>query len=167
MRVMGLPGRNRETGPWMERLLKTLEPDESRYVVARYRHWDRGVEADVAFEATRVTLSADVCIVAKSLGTMIALVACSESQILPPRMVYIGTPVRHYSVQLKALMRERLQSTPVLFVQQVDDFTGTFRDLQDLVGDCALATLQEIDGSDHAYEDTDQLATIISGWMRA
>lgn len=165
MLVMGLPGRNRETGPWLERLLKTLQPDESRYSVVRYRHWDSGMEADVTYEASRVTLSADVCVVAKSLGTMIALEACAGSRTLPSRIVFIGTPVGHYSDRLKLLLRERLQSTPVLFVQQVGDFTGAFRDLQDLVGDCHLATLEEIDGSDHVYEDTDQLASIISGWM--
>jgi len=51
-----------------------------------------------------------------------------------------------------------------LFVQQTSEFTGTYAELEDVLGDAALGSLVEVAGDDHVYADVDRLAEIINGW---
>ncbi len=171
MRLIGLPGRNPETEAWMTRLLEKLHVGQTDRWVAHYLHWEREregeregereLDVDVQAEAARLEISASDFVVAKSLGTMIALANAQASQY-PARAVFIGTPLRGYADSQRAALQDLSSRTRALYIQQSADFTGSYEELRDLLP--ASATSVEVAGDDHVYADVDDLAAIINAW---
>ncbi len=157
--VLGLPGRNPETGPWMSDLLSALGADEVE--VARYSHWQSGGEPDLARELAENPVAGRALVVAKSMGTMVLLAAAEHGT--PNRAVLIGTPVQAYTgTQIEAL-RALAEQFPCLFIQQTDDFTGSAASLRAVLGE--KTSLCEVPGSDHVYADVEELAALIANWQ--
>ena len=157
--VLGLPGRNPETENWLASLLETLGEHDAE--VARYRHWQNDSDPDVDSEATAHPVAGRKLVIAKSMGTMVLLASAQQGD--PERAVLIGVPVHGYSeAQLDALqaLSRRL---PCLFIQQIDDFTGSAATLRAALGESAA--LEEVAGSDHMYADVDELVALIGNWQ--
>lgn len=165
MKTIGLPGRNKETDPWLNELLALLALGE--YEVVRYRHWADGIEPNIAQEVERLRGQVFDLVVAKSMGTIVATTAYRSASFWPARAVLIGSPIGQLTPELQASYRALAEGIPTLFIQQTSDFTGTFVQLQSTVQGCAQCQLAEVPGNDHAYSDTARLASIISSWVAA
>jgi hypothetical protein len=166
MKLVGLPGRNPETEPWMQAVLADPAPAPGRIQVARYRHWQEGGEPDVGYEASRLNLTAEDGVIAKSMGTLVLLAQVAGGH-QPGWAVLIGTPLNHYDeVNVQRLTR-LVASIPVLFIQQKGDFTCPCDRLRNLVGDVGLTEVIEVVGEDHVYRDVDELRALIGSWVEA
>ena len=158
--ILGLPGRNSETYRWMSKLLDVALP-YMEHRVARYRHWQcAGEYGDVAHEARSITINRPAAVVAKSFGTLVLLQAYEQLGFRPSHAVLIGYPLRHAVESQRQALVSFVREVPTLAIQQSEDFTGSFAELNALVA--GRARTIEVPGSDHEYQDVDQLA----GWIR-
>ena len=163
MKLIALPGQNQATEPWLAEIVGLVTTSGDTVDQLHYRHWDEPGQPDVAHEASRIAnLQCDL-VIAKSLGTLIALTAFKQSDFRPDRAVFIGIPFNHYSADYLQLLREFAVATPALFIQQTADITGRFDTLNTKYADVAEVT--EVPGSDHFYGDVEQLKKLISGWL--
>jgi len=163
--VLGLPGRNPETEAWLAGLLAALDAPDANGI--HYAHWDDGGEPDVELEARRLARLKPQLVVAKSMGTLVASTAFDLHEFRPERAVLIGTPVGHLPASAVARLTALADATPTLFIQQQDDITGSFAEIDAVVSGCARGTTVSVPGSDHVYADVEQLASLIQRWRGA
>jgi len=163
MKVIGLPGRNKETEEWLHRLLASLALGAAE--VVRYRYWGGDTDPDIMHETEALRGRAVDLVVAKSMGTIVATTAYSSVSFQPTWAVLIGSPVAGSSPELQALYRGLAEEIPTLFIQQTSDFTGTFAQLKAIVEGCSNAHLVEVPGKDHLYADTAAIASVIAAWV--
>jgi hypothetical protein len=169
MNIFALPGISPKTERWATNLLKELEAPDRTMHVQRYRHWDCGDTEqclNLQDEVLRLQGSAIDLLLAKSLGVMIGLQACSKGLIAPGRAVFIGTPVtgfRENNMELKQLVAGL--NIPALFIQQTSDIVGSCASLRGEIADIAQVELVEIPGDNHQYKDLKLLARHIKRWL--
>lgn len=161
MNIFALPGINPKTGQWAANLLKELEAPERTMAVQQYAHWncDDARCLSMADEVERLRGCEIDLLIAKSLGVMIGLTACSKGIISPQRIVCIGTPVtsfREENLDLRQLVTNL--TIPSLFIQQIHDIVGSSANLQEEISGITLAELIEIPGDNHQYKDLKLLA---------
>jgi hypothetical protein len=168
MRIHGLPGRRPDTQAWMGRVLQALPfPADARSVQA-YRCWSApGAELSFDEEAALLLAARADLLVAKSIGTRIALRASHATDFAARAAIFIGTPIDSFPPPARATLAAFASARPVLFVQQAQDVTGRAEALRAALAGAARASLVEIPGSDHAYSDVTLLATIADAWWRA
>ena len=163
MKIIGLPGRNKETEGWLRQLLASLALGEAE--VVRYRHWTDDTDPNITHETEALRGRAVNLVVAKSMGTIVATTAYLSASFRPARAVLIGSPVAELTHELRALYRGFAEEISTLFIQQTADFTGTFAQLEAIVQGCAHTRLVEVPGKDHGYGDTVAVASIIASWI--
>ncbi len=150
----------------MKSLLSPLESAERTSVIAQYVHWETDDAPDVAAEAARCRIRADDLVVAKSMGTMVLLEAFAAGRV-PGMAVLIGTPLNGYEESQVDKLKALVATIPCLLIQQTDDFTGSFAQVAAAVGsDSEMTRLEQVDGGDHVYADTEMLASIIRQWLQ-
>ncbi|WP_428241155.1 hypothetical protein [Gynuella sp.] len=103
--------------------------------------------------------------IAKSIGTLFTSIALNRGLISPKYIVFLGIPKKaisevEYGEILKAVANE---SSSFLFIQQTNDFLGSFADICENVKAMNL-DLFEIDGSDHLYDDFNIISEKIKSW---
>ncbi len=167
MNILGLPGKNDATGPWMEKILSGVSSQNDVVVTQYYKAWQvPGSEID---EFLELKLAADFrphLLVAKSMGSIIAILGASTGKLVPEKCVLIGVPVDSLREDEKsALSSWSAAGVNTLFIQQSADLTGSYQNLADVVSPSPNVTFVEIDGSDHVYGDTEQIAEIINDWQ--
>lgn len=166
MKIVGLPGVNAWTEQWLTEVIASLEIGQSATTVQSYRHWQMpGSEPDIDFEVTQAAAERPDFVVAKSMGTMVALRGQGSGALEAERYVLIGVPVSGLGAEEKALL-ERIgeRSEPCLFIQQRDDRAGSAAALAQVLGEGPNVTLEVIPGDDHRYEDIPTLKRLVEGW---
>lgn len=161
MNILALPGINQKTEKWAANLLQELAAADRQMTVQHYGHWDNGGDQCLNFHAEVERLQGcDVdLLIAKSLGVMIGLVACSRGIIRPSQLVLIGTPVtafREQNLDLRQLVSGL--AGPRLFIQQAHDIVGSCASLRNAVGGIESVEIVEIPGDNHQYKDLKLLA---------
>jgi hypothetical protein len=164
LEVLGLPGRDEATVAWLGELLDSLGLDESVCRVQRYRFWTQGTPPDVEVEARLAAAAGADVVVAKSMGTLVAINA-RQHGLRPRRSVFIGTPIAHYQAPQQALLREYCATNGVLFIQQTDDFTGSFGAVAAAASALPGCRTLEVPGSDHRYDDIGACRDAIAAWL--
>ena len=169
MKIVGLPGSNRWTEQWLAEVIGSLELGQTASAVRSYRHWHTSeAELDLDYEIAQVAAERPDLVVAKSLGTVVALTGQGAGAIGAARYVFIGVPVsglREQELELLKGIGERRE--PCLFIQQRDDRAGSFGSLQEHVSQGPNVTLEVIPGDDHRYDDIPILKTLIEAWYAA
>ena len=164
LEVLGLPGRDEATVAWLGELLESLALDTAVRRVQRYRFWAQGTPPDVDTEARLAGAAGADVVVAKSMGTLVAINA-RQHGLRPRRSVFIGTPIAHYQAPQHALLKQYCASGAVLFIQQTDDFTGSFGAVAAAVAALPGCRSLEVAGSDHRYDDIGACSDAIAGWL--
>jgi hypothetical protein len=162
MQVVALPGRRIETEAWLKSLLEAAQYHGAQ--VTRYRHWDTGAEADVAFEASRLSDTSPRLVVAKSLGTVIAATAYGAHQFRPAFGIFVGTPYAALEEADVGLLRHFAVNVTTLFIQQAEDPGGTAAGLAPAL-QLDPSTVAAVPGRDHLYPDLGALAGIVHRWQ--
>jgi predicted alpha/beta-hydrolase family hydrolase len=163
MDVLGLPGRDAATEAWLTDVMRAFELPEGERTVQRYRCWDDGADFDLAGEVARATASAPDLVVAKSMGTRVAIHAAHSGGLVAPEWVLIGLPLAAYAEGELDLVRALCGQAQVLIIQQTDDFLGGFEQVRAAV-DSNRPTFAEVPGEDHVYSDVAELGGIVQTW---
>jgi predicted alpha/beta-hydrolase family hydrolase len=147
----------------MQALLADLGEPDAR--IQRYGFWAQAdtPDPDIAPEIEAVAASGADLILAKSIGSLIAMLARREHGLAARAYVFIGAPVKRLSAMGRLdLLAEQAAAAPTLFMQQTADPTGSFAELAAALP--ASAMVREIAGGDHIYADTGDLAALITAW---
>ncbi|MEX1237334.1 MAG: hypothetical protein WD994_03590 [Pseudomonadales bacterium] len=166
MKILGLPGINPATGPWMDSILERVANERDDANTQYYEFWNSPDDhIDAPAELVRAAAAAPELIIAKSMGTLLTLRGVAESILAPKACVLIGIPVggdRELERSILSGWHER--DIPTLFIQQQADITGTFDELTAVLTASGHLQTVSIPGSDHVYSDVDQLASLIHDW---
>ena len=167
MKILGLAGVKAATLDWMQLLLAALDDESFEAEIHHYRHWSDAGEADVDFEAAALANRAPDLVIAKSLGTCIAVHAFAHSGFRPRKAVFIGTPLGRHGADDYARLAGFTASVPTLFIQQTDDFNGSCKALRSAVEAFANARVAEVAGDDHVYRDITELINLVRPFLAA
>lgn len=123
---------------------------------------------DVAPEARAAASSGADLVVAKSIGTQVAMLACRDHGLGPDGCVFLATPLRRFeALDLVPLLETHCAAMDTLFVQQTADYNGAHADLEEIVGRYPRCRIAEIPGDDHLYDDIALIAPIVRAWLDA
>lgn len=161
MKIFALPGISQKTERWATNLLSEFASPDHTMTVQHYLHWDCDDSHCLSLdeEVERLRGCEIDLLVAKSLGVMIGLTACSREIITPRQIVCIGTPVTGFlekNIDLRQLVTKL--DTPCLFIQQANDIVGSCASLRQHISDIPQVDLVEIPGDNHQYKDLKLLA---------
>ncbi len=167
MKILGLPGINPLTEQWMKKLFSSIELDQADVAIQQYQCWTNpGAKLNLEREAKIVAKSKPDIVIAKSIGTRVALFTFTKGLTSSNACIFIGTPVRGYSNDELSELIKLCAFLPMLFIQQTDDPTGSYSLLASSIPDSTLCKMCEVPGSDHFYGNIDQLKEIIESWYR-
>lgn len=167
MKLLGLPGREPSTLAQMEALLARLEVGQTETEIRHHGFWGTDwSHPDVLPEAAAVgQLSAEL-VIAKSIGTLIAMLAVAREGFAPTACVFIATPLNRLIAEDRvALLEAHCDAIPTLFIQQSDDFNGAYGPLAQIVAGHRGCAAAQIPGGDHLYEDLELIAPLIETWV--
>lgn len=166
MKILGLPGQNDATGPWMDEILSGDRGSDDEALTQYYEFWKSpGSQLDFGLELDKASRFSPDVVVAKSLGAILTLRGVANGSLTPQECVLIGVPVRSLQEPGRdALSQWHEKPFRTLFIQQADDVVGGFDELSKLVPDAENCTLVRVTGSDHIYADTSGLIEIINEW---
>lgn len=167
MKLLGLPGRAPATLDQMQILLARLEVGQTETEVRRHGFWDTDwTNPDLAPEAEAVgALRADL-VIAKSVGTLIAMLAAARYGFAPTACVFLGTPLNRLVAEDRvSMLKAHCDAIPTLFIQQAEDVTGPYGPLAEIVARHPRCAALEIPGGDHLYEDVELIAPLIEAWV--
>ena len=161
MKIFALPGISQKTERWATNLLNEFASAEHTMTVQHYLHWDCDDSHCLSLdeEVERLRGCEIDLLVAKSLGVMIGLTACSREIITPRQIVCIGTPVTGFlekNIDLRQLVTKL--DTPCLFIQQAHDIVGSCASLREHISGIPQVEVVEIPGDNHQYKDLKLLA---------
>lgn len=168
MRVLGLAGRKPSTLPQMQALFSALDLPETS--IQPYGFWAMGEvpDPDPVPEARKAGRSGAELVLAKSFGTLVAMLARRDHGLTARTWVFLATPIRRFEVQgWIPLLQAHCAASPTLFVQQTADFNGAYADLAKLVAPHPLCRVVEVPGGDHLYEDIAAIAPPVRAWLPA
>jgi hypothetical protein len=168
VKLLGLPGRKSSTFRQMLDLTSRLRVGQDEAVVQAYGFWrpeevadpNPGPEARIAADS-----GADL-VVAKSFGTLVAMMAVRDHGFAPEACVFLGTPMRR-SGAMASWLTDHLARVPTLLIQQTADYNGPFAEVASVAAGAPPATALEIPGDDHLYENLDAIVPLIEAWWAA
>jgi hypothetical protein len=161
MKILGLPGMRPETEAWMQSLMSALQSPSIDYEIVKYRHWSGDEKPDVEHEVRCYAKISAECVIAKSMGTLVAIRAFDLFKRKPQRAIFIGTPLAPQQSKNFGPLYRFLGSVPTLFIQQTSDPHGPCEKLKKAVQAYQNGTIVEVPGDDHAYGDIEKLQAII------
>lgn len=167
MRLLGLPGREPATLGQMQALFARLEVGQTETEIRRHGFWDTDwTNPDLLPEADAVGLLSADLVIAKSIGTLITMLAADRHGFSPTACVFIATPLKRLIAEDRIpLLEAHCDAIPTLFIQQAEDFNGAYAPLAEIVARHPRCTAVEIPGCDHLYEDLDLIAPLIEAWV--
>ena len=165
MKILGLPGRDEATVAWLESILDGLDVPQCDYTVQRYGCWQGDAEFDLDLEVDRAGGLDVGLVVAKSMGTRIAIHAAQRDLLVADRYVLIGVPLKAYQQGELELLNALCARAPVLLIQQTDDFLGGCQELRRAVVDNDNVSFAEVPGNDHVYSDVATLRGLIQTFI--
>jgi hypothetical protein len=146
-------------------VIARLPLGQTETTIQAYDFWsdDDISNPDIVPEVEKVVAARADIVIAKSIGTFIAMTAWQQSSRLPAYAVFMGTPVQRLEALGKLdLLRDYSARATTLFIQQRDDFNGPYAKLKDAISPGARAI--EILGGDHLYEDVERITDLIRRW---
>ncbi len=170
MNILLLPGNSPRHKSWAEDFKSSLlpTPNIGSVIAQHYAHWRNGEEfADTDHELLIATASArelgTYAIIAKSIGTAIALEGIAQGKLQPTQLILLGIPINGtiasetYRNWLKGV------TIPTIIMQNTKDPYGSFAELQALIepGQTNISLI-ETEGDTHDYLDFATIGKCIS-----
>lgn len=167
MKILGLPGIKPVTGKWMMQLLDSLELGQAETHVQSYGCWSEPAAGmDMRTEAAIAADSAPDMVLAKSIGTRIALYAFARDMLSARTFIFLGTPLRGCTAEETRTLQQLCATVPTFLIQQTNDPVGGYSELASLVPATQSCKLCEVPGNDHMYGDIVQLKQVIESWYK-
>ncbi len=165
MKILGLPGIKPATADWLNSLIETIAWQQAEIYIHHYKTWNNpGTRFDIQQEVNIAARVTPGIVIAKSIGTRVALHGYQNDNFHPAVWILIGLPIYSYTNQEISVLNEMLNKMPVLIIQQTADPAGTFIDVKSLVSTGTYSKLVDVPGNDHWYGDTVLLAETVHSW---
>lgn len=160
-----LPGRDSATADEMATLLRLAGLDAQ---VTSYSFWtDHVGNPDLTAEVSALRRRAPAYVLAKSIGSLITILAQSDHELDLRAAFFIGVPAKRLRHEGRVdLLLKHCGRTPTVILQRRDDPTGSFAELADALEGSTGAALRELGGDTHTYAD-DEVAAALRDWWRA
>jgi len=167
MNALLLPGNSPRHSQWVEELKTAVAPQLQLVKTQHYHHWQTGGEmADIEYEInmaqSKVEKLNPYLIIAKSIGTVIAIKGIADKKLNPEKVILLGVPINGgVSEEIFSKWLQRV-NTQVVFVQNTNDPLGSFSDIyaafKDKNNDSSFV---ELSGKTHAYISFKDIANLI------
>ena len=166
MKILGLPGIRPATFQWMQKLIAALDLGQTEISVQQYRCWSGGPGAQLNLneEAAFAARGNPDLVIAKSVGTRVALHAYVNRLLLADSYIFLGTPVNNFAGKEIESLKYMCNAARILLIQQKQDPTGDFMKLSSCLPIAPLCVHTEIPGNDHAYANTTLLKQLVESW---
>ncbi len=156
MNTIILPGYSLKNKEWAEYVKKKLEP-EHEVVVHEWKHWKTGsfsMKKEIKEILTKIGKK-KFNIIAKSVGTSVAMNLIEKSRDSVDMVVLCGIPFKNFSEEKKEMFRKNLPNIPtnkVTIVQNSKDYFGSFEEVKKFIGSInSKIKVVEKERSDHHY----------------
>lgn len=169
MNILLLGGNSIRHKQWVRDLAAVLSKTSHNVQYVDYLHWDAGGEfADIVTEIDRAAVRASsmphYMIIAKSVGTGIALEGIYKRALRPERCIFLGFPLKGIQADKEFHYTEALSLLPpTVFVQNENDPWGSATEVISFVrahGNDA-ATFVTTPGDTHDYTDFSAIASLV------
>lgn len=170
MKVLILGGNSSSNRPWALALAKQLELAGIPAYVHMYQHWDSGVpfidiEHELQALQEQAALAGTYGIIAKSMGSLLALRGIYENVLVPTTCIFLGFPlaiVQEMSLPATAWLSMLRQK--VCFIQNDQDPLGSAEAVAAYLKTAypRKAPLVTWPNATHEYRDFAEIATIFS-----
>ena len=165
MNVLILGGHGDHNSKWVRQVAGVFQLRGHAVTFLDYRHWGGKEPADKAYEldqAVRLAglFNGDYIIVAKSLGTVIAVLGIQSGRLRPARCVFCGFPLKGVLDAREQIQLDMLP--PTTFIQHEFDPWGAASDVTEYVrryGNSS-AQVEALPGSSHEYDELDYLMRV-------
>jgi hypothetical protein len=168
MNVLILGGESPRHYQWVRDVAKVLQPRFSSVHFLDYRHWSNGGATDIEYEITAATKLAEgmeeYIIVAKSIGTVIAMLGIGRGLLHPQRCVFMGLPLGAVR-RIPDVVPYVAKLPPTTFVQNEHDPLAAATEVAtfiDIHGN-KDASIVITPGETHDYINFNQIATLAQG----
>lgn len=159
-----LPGNSLRHREWVENFKRVVNHQFDTVTTQHYKHWQTGgSQADVAHEIDVASAAAQTLspytLIAKSIGTVIAINGTSGGALHPDKIILLGIPLNG-SVD-REVFTANLQrlSCPVTIIQNTSDPFGSFEEVHTAFENApANVTFVEFEGDTHDYLDFQAIA---------
>lgn len=161
MDLIILPGNSINNKRSSEEMLKILSPLFNRSFVHEYKHWQAqkgsmNLEEEIQRLKNSIDAKKEYIIVAKSIGSVLAMKFIAEENIRVKGCVFLGVPVnwcKNKDMDIDKVIRGF--STKLRIFQNTQDPTTSSEDLKEYLEDMQVRnySLTEVEASDHEYED--------------
>lgn len=157
-----MPGRDRSTADEMAMLVHLAGVASE---VSTYSFWDGDhSNPDLEAEVSALVRKAPTYVAAKSIGSLITMLARRDQALDLRAAFFLGVPVHRLRQEGRMdLLVDHCRSTPTTIIQRRADPTGAFAELAQAVAASSDAVLIEVPGDTHSYAD-DEVAAALRGW---
>lgn len=171
MDALILGGNSPHNKEWVQQLQAAIAPLFATIATHDYAHWasaDGTIDFEHELRAVQREARAlsNYVIIAKSVGTLLALKGMNDNILRPDKVVFLGTPlnyVRQHTMEHEFESWLKKVTEPMLVVQNDHDPVAGAGELDRYIKSVvspSLVTFAELPGNTHDYIDFAQLQTL-------
>ncbi len=166
-----VPGKNSpENATWLQKISDQFRTLDYKVETIAYDHWDKSnQDINIPLELKKIATYSkpdQQIIIAKSIGVILTLIANQQQNICPKAAVFMGAPVNEDQTKdfIELIMPAKF---PILMIQQDSDKLTSFKNLEQIILNINKENISmvSIKGSDHVYDDFDQIIPKITHWI--
>ncbi len=166
-----IPGKDSpENALWLQKASEQWQTLDYKVETIAYDHWDSSdQDINIPLELKKIAAYSkpeQQVIIAKSIGVILTLIASQQQKILPKAAVFMGAPVKEDQTRdfIELIMPAKF---PILMIQQDSDKLTSFKNLEQIIYNTNNENISmvSIKGSDHIYDDFDQIIPKVTHWI--
>ena len=168
-KLLILSGNSKANILWLKNMRKNYIRDYEVLDIS-YEHWKKEGSIDFDIELNnleRITKDIkDYYIVAKSAGSILALMGITQQIINPKCLVILGLPLKYIqerNISTKDLINRANNKTKIFVIQQKNDPMGSFEEVKEELP--VNIKILEIPGDDHVYENMDGIKLFVDKFI--
>lgn len=160
MDILILPGNSPHHREWSEQLKQNLEPLRMHTIVQQYQHWKTGREWASVDEELNTTIElteslGEYVVLAKSIGSIIALKGTATGKIHPKGLLLMGIPLKDTALSKEVPLWLSQITQPIIVIQNSHDPLGSYDEVvMTLSATAPNLTVIEQPGDTHDYTNT-------------
>ena len=159
MNLLLLPGNSPRHAAWVETLKSAMKPHADTIEAHHYHHWETGEEwadipAEIAAAAAKAVPLKPYTIIAKSIGTAIAVLGTAQGMFAPEKIILLGVPIEGEGIDEYFMGALKKITEPIVVIQNTNDPYGAFEHVKAALSSInADITYIETPGDSHDYVD--------------
>ncbi|UTX51092.1 hypothetical protein KI440_02710 [Candidatus Saccharibacteria bacterium TM7i] len=164
MNLLLLPGNSPRHAGWVKALKNAMKPHTDAIEAHQYHHWETGEEwadipTEIAAAAAKVVPLKPYTIIAKSIGTAIAIRGTAEGMFSPEKIILLGVPIEGESIDEQFMKSLKKITEPIVIIQNTNDPYGAFENVKTKLKSVnPTITYIETPGDSHDYLDFELIA---------